>query len=700
MKIWRTPLAKVVLLFLVGIIVPTGFLVYLGIHSVRAETILLRKQAEERMQEASGAMQSHMEEAIRAVLKPYADFMQQRSRFVGELGPSDFSLLRDLQRQQNAERLILLDSQERVRYPMTDLPPVRDAALPDLADPILAQLRAAQTEEFQRKAYPEALAGYQALAASIKDPRWKATLLTRIAGCLSKAHQEDHAQTIYRQIIADYGQELNENGDPFGLAIAWQLSESLQNARREAAAAALEQQTLQALLTPRWVLPWQTEQFYGDRLAARLETRAAVLSGHPKRLAEQVLEDWRRRRTEVEKVRDFTRQLWTGWRSQLASMHRLNQPTLLCPTENNRLLIYSPLIDTGTAQRRFSLVALAPQDSLLALWQRALQPLASASQLNFRVQNEKGRSLIQSSPKAPGRWVWERPLDGVLPRLMLQFSEVRDFPVERAAAQRQRIYMAMVALAASVIVVALYTVWYAVRREMEVAQLKAGFVANISHELKTPLSIISLVGQTLQLKRYQSSEEADNYYGMLSEETTRLKGLIDEVLDFSRLMDNRKPYHPKPTDLDAVVRTALDRCIRSSAPRKVEATFSSAQAPFPAWVDPEALERVVLNLVDNAIKYSPPERTRVNISLRRTEDACVLEVSDQGYGIPEEEKGLVFERFFRGQSATDHQYTQGVGLGLSMVRHIVEAHGGTVSVRRHEAQGSVFTVLLPLKEIP
>src|SRR5436190_17068699 len=185
---------------------------------------------------------------------------------------------------------------------------------------------------------------------------------------------------------------------------------------------------------------------------------------------------------------------------------------------------------------------------------------------------------------------------------------------------------------------------------------------------------------------------------MLADETDRLKGLIDEVLDFSRLLENRKPYSPQRADLAALAATALDRCRKSASPRTIEAELSCEPSPFWAWLDPEAIERVLMNLIENAVKYSPPERTRVSVTVEKEGTNAVIKVKDEGYGIPANELTLIFERFYRGRSATEYQKTNGVGLGLSLARHIIEAHGGAITADSTEGRGSTFTVRIPLKE--
>jgi len=268
--------------------------------------------------------------------------------------------------------------------------------------------------------------------------------------------------------------------------------------------------------------------------------------------------------------------------------------------------------------------------------------------------------------------------------------------LSRAAAQRRRIYLAMVALAAVVIVAALIAVWHAVGREIEMAGLKAKFVAGISHELKTPLSIIGFISQKLHLGRYSSEEEVREYYAMLSEESNRLRSLIDDVLDFSRMLENRAPYAKQSVELAPLIDDCLQRIRQSASPRVIGLT-STSEKGLAVTGDREALARALLNLLDNAIKYSPVHRTQIAVRSFREGNQAVIEIEDQGFGISDDERALVFDRFYRGRSAGENPDTKGVGLGLSIVHHIVAAHQGSISVRRAAIQGSIFQIVLPLE---
>ncbi|HUL32471.1 MAG TPA: HAMP domain-containing sensor histidine kinase, partial [Candidatus Eisenbacteria bacterium] len=233
-----------------------------------------------------------------------------------------------------------------------------------------------------------------------------------------------------------------------------------------------------------------------------------------------------------------------------------------------------------------------------------------------------------------------------------------------------------------------------ISREMKLAKLKSDFVANVSHELRTPLALIRLYAETLELGRLTSKDKYQEYFRIIREESERLTALINNILDFSRIEAGRKEYEFKETNLAELVRTTLDsyRFQIEQHGFAFEENISS-DVP-PVTIDREAIARSLLNLVNNALKYSKDQKF-IGVSLYRTNGSVNLEVQDHGIGISPEEQEKIFEKFYRCGDPLVHNI-KGSGLGLSLVRHIARAHGGDVKVESSLEKGSKFTIALPL----
>jgi signal transduction histidine kinase len=233
-----------------------------------------------------------------------------------------------------------------------------------------------------------------------------------------------------------------------------------------------------------------------------------------------------------------------------------------------------------------------------------------------------------------------------------------------------------------------------VSKEVALAKLKADFVSNVSHELRTPLSLIRLYAETLELGRVKGQAKVEEYYRIIRNESERLTALINNILDFSRVEAGRKEYEFRPTDLAELVSNTLD----SYRDQIDEHGFTFEQRIDsdipPVQVDREAIARSLVNLVNNALKYSDREKF-IGVKLYRADRVLKLEVVDRGIGIPRNEQSKIFEKFYRAGDPLVHN-TKGSGLGLSLVRHIAQAHGGEVAVDSTPGKGSTFTLTLPL----
>ena len=236
----------------------------------------------------------------------------------------------------------------------------------------------------------------------------------------------------------------------------------------------------------------------------------------------------------------------------------------------------------------------------------------------------------------------------------------------------------------------------AVRREIDLARLRAEFVSSVSHELKTPLTSIMMFAEMLKEGRVRGRERLKRYSEIIAAESQRLFRMITNVLDLARIEEGRKQYQMQKTDMREVVRRSLAALSYHIASTGFTVETQFPDQPLQVFADPDALEQVTVNLLSNAIKYSRDEKW-VGVRLEKRNSFAILEVEDHGIGIPENEKELVFERFYR-TTISRASKSAGTGIGLNLVRTIVEAHGGKVEVESEVGKGSLFRVILPLME--
>ena len=290
----------------------------------------------------------------------------------------------------------------------------------------------------------------------------------------------------------------------------------------------------------------------------------------------------------------------------------------------------------------------------------------------------------------------ERNLEGAFPGLTLAIK-LRGTTLAAIGERFARISFLTLAALSLVLAGGIALTYRNVTKEMALARLKSDFVSNVSHELRTPLSLIRLYAETLEMGRLTSPEKYQEYYRIIRKESERLTSLINNILDFSRIEAGRKEYDFRETDMRELVHATLDSYRYQIEQNGFQFEEKIDEVP-PLRVDREAMARSLLNLVNNALKYSQ-DRKFIGVNLYRDNGSVKLEVVDQGIGIPHQEQQKIFEKFYRVGDPLVHN-TKGSGLGLSLVRHIVQAHGGDVSVDSAPGQGSKFTIALPVKSAP
>jgi signal transduction histidine kinase len=251
----------------------------------------------------------------------------------------------------------------------------------------------------------------------------------------------------------------------------------------------------------------------------------------------------------------------------------------------------------------------------------------------------------------------------------------------------------------------------AFQRQLHLNEMKSNFVSSVSHELRAPIASVRLMAENLEGGKIADAPRQNEYFRFIVQECRRLSSLIENVLDFSRIEQGRKQYEFEPADLDLLTQTTLKLMEPYAAEKGVSLRLENsgnreAAAKIELSVDGRAIQQALVNLMDNAIKHSAKgETVTVGIEMQNGNDATAantqsptvnLFVSDHGPGIPAGEQEKIFERFYRRGSEL-RRGTQGVGIGLSIVKHIVEAHGGRVTVQSETGKGSRFTIRLPVK---
>lgn len=300
------------------------------------------------------------------------------------------------------------------------------------------------------------------------------------------------------------------------------------------------------------------------------------------------------------------------------------------------------------------------------------------------------RVSLATDPAAEGEL-----LGAEFPGIKLQFTAPPEDAQGGSWNLRLGFYLLALVLVVSATLFGAYLLWRDVRRELGTVQMRTRFVSSVSHELKTPLTAIRILAETLRLRAAKPEKQAQ-YLDTIVGESERLTRLLNNVLDFTKIERGAKTYNRQPHALSEIVRAAARAMQYPLEQKQFHLRVDISDGIPPMQVDRDAIEQAILNLLVNAMKYSGESRD-IALCLDTADGEAVIRVVDQGVGIAPEEQARVFRQFYRVQTP-ENQHVPGTGLGLTMVDHIAKAHGGHVTVESTPGQGSSFAVHLPIAQ--
>ena len=256
-------------------------------------------------------------------------------------------------------------------------------------------------------------------------------------------------------------------------------------------------------------------------------------------------------------------------------------------------------------------------------------------------------------------------------------------------------YLIAVFLVLCVTLFGAYFLWSDVARELRMAEMRSQFIASVSHELKTPLTAIRMFAETLRLGRPENSQARAEYLDTIVNESHRLTRLLNNVLDFSKIEKGKRAYRKEPASLSEITHAAARAMQYALTQQDFRLSVDVEDGLPDIQVDRDAIEQAILNLLSNAMKYSGESRG-IGLCVQKGAGYAVIEVSDQGIGIDPAQQRRIFEKFYR-VPGKENERIPGTGLGLALVSHIVQAHGGHVEMRSQPGEGSTFSIHLPLE---
>jgi signal transduction histidine kinase len=501
-----------------------------------------------------------------------------------------------------------------------------------------------------------------------KHPEMRPEILFRLARVQMKNKKFSDALDTYAKLSAE--KRIRPTLEPYGLVSRFQRAELLKESGQPAAAEHEAAALIASLDSGEWTIDKVVYSYYYDK-ARKLANEPAETPAHAAKQAvaqavESLWDEWQQFGRSGS--RSLTKELYSGEPVPVLSIVNASPDRLVA-------LIYS-----GDTLRR-----LIPD------------PAAAGDPTGFRVGviRQDGRPVFDGEIPPSSRQVLRNLSSSGLHWQLVVAASGR--AAGNLYVSERRNYLIM-ALAAVVLLVALacYALTRGVLREASAGRLQSDFVSAVSHEFRSPLTTLRQLTELLAEGRIQDEGRRRQYFNVLQKETSRLHQLVEDLLDFGRMDAGRRQYRLESLDFSELVRDSVEEYRSEATSSGHDIEIASAGSPLFLQADREALRRVVRNLLENAVKYSPEAKT-VWVETDREGRAAVLRVRDQGIGIPPEEKSRIFDKFVRGDAAK-RACIPGTGIGLAMVQEIVRVHHGEVNVSSAVGSGSTFVVRLPLPQ--
>ena len=334
---------------------------------------------------------------------------------------------------------------------------------------------------------------------------------------------------------------------------------------------------------------------------------------------------------------------------------------------------------------------------LPGLIQKSLQTSFPTSyrEVIVTLKDPTGKTLFENHPSEGKEFEVNVPLGFAFGDLSFKITMASD-SLEKAAKRLVAVNLSLTVLMTALLITGIYLALRTISREMRLSRMKSDFVSNVSHELRTPLASIRVFGEFFRLGWVNDPEKSREYGEYIENESRRLTHLVNNILDFSKIESGGKAYDFEKTDVKDIV----DETLKTFDVRLVQGGFDLVLDGFevefpPVVVNRDAITQSLVNLIDNAIKYSGSSKKLI-IRLGQEQGYVTVSVIDYGVGIPKEEQERIFDKFYRVSTGLVHD-VKGSGLGLSIVKHIMDAHRGKIEVKSQPGAGTTLTLYLPVE---
>ena len=658
---------KIILYYALAVVLPGILLGYMAYRGIRNDQALREKENRRRLEMNSQDFFNEIDTSFTQLIKE-----QTNDSILADTLKSNPSVLAlFVEDTSGSNRLIT----HRLLYLPADLMTLKTDQSTNLKE--------GQRLEFIEQRFSDALRFYQDIVLKTNDPAEKIQALVSSARLYNKMNQPVQAKALYNEIRNNYRGSLLNGQIPVGLLTSLEILKINKAERENDELRNNAQEYLELLLHP-------PSEYDSDQFIMFYQSFKDIIRETDRVTDSLVGElDTQKIRTDYlikilngpDMITSSSKNHFKGNRNGL-SFIPINSTELkavyLSWNKNNK-------IQTG--------IVIDFTVYLKSISEMLIKKLDQGSSINVKVEDENGK-LIFSKVLKENTGYLSFPFPENFPNWKLMLSENKPGFIAIIFKAGSGIYLLIFILIVLFMVLGFVFIMYTLNTELRLNKLKSEFISNVSHELKSPLTSIRMMTEMLHHNRVETEERKSAYYMAMLEESQHLSHLIDNILDFSRMDDDRKKYDFTVVNLDDLLVKFIESTREMIPEPGFEIRYSRPEGVPAVKADKNAILQVFYNLVDNAIKFSGASR-QIDVSLFPGGNELVFCVKDYGIGISGKDQEKIFDRFYRGDEP-QRMGIKGSGIGLTIVKQIVEAHGGTIAIESEVGKGSLFTVRIPL----
>ncbi len=691
---------KIIFIFLLAIFLPSLVVGYLSLSTFSRRQEAVKKllesnlwiSGEAALKSIEGALLDHEEKALKS--ENFNRLIQPKK--AEQTFSSSSVLSKDA-----AGQFFLLDADYQLIYPKTGNEDVSGFHWEkDISNSQFTKIfQSAEFFEFSQKNYNKAVELYKNCISSAPSKQHRAIALESLGRSLLSSKKYDEAYAVYNELSKNYGQFQNKAGHPYGIIAIFQLYEIDKHRKKEANNLKILLDLYNKIRDGVWLINIPTYDFFTAEIESILNSK--FIEGKFPEIQKSYI-DIQKQQSPYRQALIFTDFLERNTIPKIKEKLSLSRAAgevmpgrLLINLEKDFFLISYAILPNFQLEQTFysgfcwDLNLLKKQ-----IIPKVLEDITKDSGLDFKIVDERGQNIITGKEELISKdflaltyRIFPLPW-----KLLVSHTDIE--ALEKTARRENFLYGVLITIIVALMLLGAVLIVRDISRESETTRLKTEFVHNISHELKTPLTLIRLYGETLQRKENLANEEKKECYEIITKESERLSHLINNVLDFSRIEMGRKEFSFKKGSLAKVIQDTLES-YRYHLEKKGFVIKKDITTDLPEMnFDGEAITSVLVNLLSNAMKFSLNKK-EVTVKLFRDNRNAVLQVADKGVGISNKEVSKVFQRFYQSKNNVVSE-TMGSGLGLTLVKHITEAHDGRIQVESEPGKGSTFSMILPI----